>query len=207
MQDIKLKNTISEQAIEDIRNGWSWINFFVMLISFLVVFALLKTYMLSCVMVSGDSMVSTFFDKDYLLVVNVDHDTIERGEVIVFERTEGSTTKRYLIKRVIGLPGDTIKTENGYVYLKKKGNTFYEKLDETYLNDKNVGNTWRNSLTGADIAPTIVPEGRVFVMGDNRIVSFDSRAFGTVSYDVIKGVVPKFVIDNREKLGFLYKMF
>jgi signal peptidase I len=77
-----------------------------------------------------------------------------------------------LIKRVIGLPGDTISGEDGAVVIDGR------RLDEPYLTDE---------VVTQDFAPVTVPEGQVFVMGDNRGNSSDSRVIGTIEIDTIVG--------------------
>ena len=85
----------------------------------------------------------------------------------------GKAGKNHLIKRVIGLPGDEIKIEEGQVYIND------ELLEETYVK----GETYADALE----FPLIVPEGKVFVMGDNREVSLDSRQLGFIDYKQIEG--------------------
>jgi len=94
-----------------------------------------------------------------------------RGDIVVFHPPH--TEKDFYIKRVIGVPGDTIKLIDGKVFL---FNDEYEtgfELPETYLNEDNSGNTMpsTNRVTTFD-----VPEGSYFVLGDNRIASTDSRS-------------------------------
>lgn len=93
----------------------------------------------------------------------------ERGEIIVLSLPERSTDP--LIKRVIGLPGDTVEIKAGSVYVSGT------KLDEPYLNQTTTGN----------MPAQIVPEGHVFVLGDNRCCSNDSRYFGMVPMENIVG--------------------
>ncbi|MBI4949047.1 MAG: signal peptidase I [Deltaproteobacteria bacterium] len=103
---------------------------------------------------------------------------VERGDVIVF-RFPGDRSKDY-IKRVIGLPGDRVELR--------------EKV--LYLNDARIDDPWgvnKGGLYGEDteknvnFGPYTVPEGTVFVMGDNRDRSYDSRYWGTVPFKDIKG--------------------
>ncbi|QQR55111.1 signal peptidase I [Candidatus Peregrinibacteria bacterium] len=95
---------------------------------------------------------------------------LERGDVIVFQAPY-SEKGEYYIKRVIGLPGDTILVKNGLVYLKNEEGRFIE-WDEPYLNAENTGNTHPHRSSAETYE---VPEDSYFVMGDNRIKSSDSR--------------------------------
>ncbi len=85
-----------------------------------------------------------------------------------------STGPEYFVKRIIGLPGDTIRIENGRVYLKKSGAETFTELNETYLNSENLFNTYFKPRDGAS-DEFVVPEGHFFVLGDNRTHSNDSR--------------------------------
>lgn len=94
----------------------------------------------------------------------------DRGDVIVFQAPY-SEPGEYYIKRIIGAPGDTLKIENGYVYLKNETGTF-ELLDEPYLNADNLGHTYPYRESSEVF---VVPEGEYFAMGDNRTKSSDAR--------------------------------
>ena len=91
-----------------------------------------------------------------------------RGDVVLVERpaNEGN-----LIKRVIGLPGETIEVRDGH----------------TYINGQIIDEPWVKNFGGVSCSPTFIPEGTVFVMGDNRPNSRDSRAIGPVPIDSIIG--------------------
>ncbi|NCP76743.1 signal peptidase I [bacterium] len=96
-----------------------------------------------------------------------------RGDVVIL-RPHASNGKEYYIKRVIGLPGDTVKFEEGNVFLKVSGKTNFVKLNEGYLSLANNGKTF----LPMDVKETefLVPEGQYFTMGDNRNNSSDSRS-------------------------------
>lgn len=95
----------------------------------------------------------------------------KRGEIVVFKPSKEE--EKYYIKRVIGLPGETVSIKNGEVYITEKdnGNTF--KLQEDYLNTDNKGKT---TAYFSDFTTFKVPEGSYFMLGDNRRESTDSRS-------------------------------
>ena len=99
---------------------------------------------------------------------------IRRGDVVVFDRPkEVVDPDKYLIKRVIGIPGDTVSGHDGKVWI---GN---RPLSEPYLNSK--------CGPPPPFRATTVPPGRVFVLGDNRCDSFDSRLFGSIPTSTVVG--------------------
>ncbi|CAN5669662.1 signal peptidase I [soil metagenome] len=97
----------------------------------------------------------------------------QRGDIIVFDPPV-SSQKPY-IKRIIGLPGETVEVRDGFVYIDG------DRLDEPYIEG---GITNCNQR---DCEPVLVEEGQVFVMGDNRQNSSDSRVFGPVEVDSVQG--------------------
>ncbi len=99
----------------------------------------------------------------------------ERGDIIVFDAPVNGASKPY-IKRVIGLPGETVEARGGHVYING------QVIDEPYLEGETT-----YCRVNQDCPPVTVPEGHVFVMGDNRDNSSDSRAFGVVDVDSIIG--------------------
>ena len=100
-----------------------------------------------------------------------------RGDIIVFEHEDAVKGKELMIKRIIGMPGDTVELIDGDVYING------EKYDESgYLVEK-------TEITGNITEPFVVPENSYFVMGDHRSVSKDSRYsdVGAISKDQIIG--------------------
>lgn len=122
--------------------------------------------------VHGTSMNPNLQDGDYLLVSKQAYtfDEPERGEIIIFP--VGEDNKLY-IKRVIGLPGDVITIKNGEVYINGKVDAQNYTLD---------------GYTSGNIDELVVPDGEVFVLGDNRLNSIDSREIGTQEIEDVKGV-------------------
>ena len=83
----------------------------------------------------------------------------------------------YFVKRIIGIPGDTIKIQNGRVYLKKINEDAFHELEEPYLNQTNHNQTFLKQKNEIGADTFTVPEGHYFVMGDNRVASNDSRTW------------------------------
>lgn len=197
----KVNNNIRERAVLRLEEIWSWINFFFIITVVLVSFTFVRETMYSCVQVVGSSMSSTLENDDYLLLDK--RSQITRGDVIVFY---DQSLDKLLIKRVIGLPGDTVWTEGGVVHRIKAGTSTEEVLNETYVDEGKF--TWEKSLSvGNDIKRTYVKKDTVFVLGDNRTDSMDSRVLGLIPVKNVQGVVHQSVIDNKETLWFLYKLF
>lgn len=140
---------------------------------------LVRAYVVQQFAVDGESMMSTLHDGDRVLVNRLSyrlHDP-RRGDVVVLKRFDGASAERDLIKRVIGLPGETVEVRSCVVYIDDA------PLEEPYL-DPDIQ---ARDGCGNDQAPLQVPDGQVFVLGDHRGRSQDSRAFGTVPYDLLIG--------------------
>jgi signal peptidase I len=109
-----------------------------------------------------------------------------RGDVVVLHEFEGSAGERDLIKRVIGLPGEQIEIRNCEVLIDEDPNdagaVAPKRLDEPYLDPTVVA-----SQSWCDYGPTLIPADTVFVMGDNRPGSSDSRALGPIPEGDIVG--------------------
>jgi len=127
------------------------------------------------VKVEGTSMMPSLLDQERLFINQFSYKfglgDIKRGDTVVFCYPE-DTTKSY-IKRVIGLPGDTVAVVGGYVLVNRK------KLEENYIPF--------NYRDDRPYPPTVVPPDKYFVLGDHRIVSNDSRAWGFVPRSYIYG--------------------
>lgn len=138
--------------------------------------------------VVGSSMEPTFLNNDYLIVDELSYRLKDpkRGDVIIFkyhsgltEQTDDSPTdknSKYFIKRVIGLPGETLNIRDGKVTIINKANPSGFILDEAYVKELPT-----NAMT------ITLNTDQYFVMGDNRSVSFDSRSWGPLGKDEIVG--------------------
>lgn len=137
---------------------------------------LIKTFLFQAFYIPSSSMEPTLLVGDRVLVNKLSYEfgDVERGDVIVFHKPETLPESEIdeFIKRVVGLPGDVIEAREGVVFVNGLA------LDEPYLPD--------GTFT-AGLAETIVPPDSVFVLGDNRGNSTDSRVFGAVEVDSIVG--------------------
>jgi len=168
-------NTVPEKTKlrKGLDNIWDLIKFAIIA---LVIVIPIRMFIAQPFVVSGESMFPTFHDGEYLIVDELSHLTRipYRGEVIVF-RYPGDT-KRFFIKRIIGLPNEEIKIRDGVVTIVNKENPEGFILDEPYIDEK--FNTTDSFKTG---------EGEYFVMGDNRNRSSDSRIWGILPNKLIIG--------------------
>lgn len=132
-------------------------------------------------LVQGQSMEPNFESKDYLIVDEISYRFREpkRGEVVVFTFPQ-QTSQRY-IKRIIGLPGETISIENGKIIISKDSKSWI--LDETKYLPQNIYTSTRKFET------ITLKEGEYFVLGDNRENSYDSRYWGPLPRKNIIGRV------------------
>ncbi len=156
-----------------VRSVVEWI---AVVVGALVVALLVQSFLFQAFYIPSESMSPTLEKGDRVLVNKLSYDLhdVHRGDVVVFERppNEPQSTTKDLIKRVIGLAGEVIEARSGSVYVDG------DRLDEGYLPD---------GTTTVDLPRQRVPDGHVFVMGDNRGASFDSRRFGAIDEDLIVG--------------------
>ena len=130
----------------------------------ILVVVIIRTFIVTPVNVDGPSMNNTLYNGDIMLLNKVDKN-YQRNDIVLFRRNDDS-----LIKRVIALPGEKVKCVSGIIYVNN------EEYDDKYANGKTE-----------DFQEHILGDNEYFVMGDNRTNSMDSRAFGPIKKDDIKG--------------------
>lgn len=154
-----------------------WVPYIVIII-FII---LLRTYIITPVIVRGDSMYDTLKDKEVLLLSKISYrkGPIKRFDIAVIK---DKTTKEYIIKRIIGLPGDNIEYKDDILYING------EKYTKRYSKDET------NDFTLEDICEineiecnSKIPKNMYLVLGDNRDVSADSRVKGLIERKQIIG--------------------
>ena len=156
----------------------------------LVIYLLIHNFIAQPFEVEQDSMVPTVNAGEYVLIDKVSprFSDYQRGDIVVFNPPSGYSEGGVpFIKRVIGLPGDTVSLENGRVFVTPKGGSAV-RLDEPYINT-DINGSPEPTLTKVPDGTSswTVPDGSYFVMGDNRTVSQDSRVFGPITRDLIIG--------------------
>jgi signal peptidase I len=135
-------------------------------------------------------MVPTIVENEYVLIDKLTprFNDYQRGDIIVFQPPPGYEQGGVpFIKRVIGLPGDTVILDNGRVYVTPPGGS-RTQLDEPYVVRDANGRVMPSQPRDAEgTTQWTVPDGEYFVMGDNRPESQDSRFFGPIERDLIVG--------------------
>ena len=132
----------------------------------IILVLLFKKFLYTPIRVNGESMMKTLHDGDIMILNIIDYKVhgLKRFDIVVVD--EGD---ELIIKRVIGLPGDTVEYKNNKLYINGK------KVNDKYASEK------------TEDFSVLVPKNEYFVLGDNRTNSLDSRAFGTFSSNKIMG--------------------
>lgn len=161
------------------QNNWKqslgiYISFSVatIILSLLIVLPV-RTFIIQPFFVDGDSMSPNYNKNDYLLIGMVDRQ-FNRGDVIVYRNPKDKN--QFLIKRIVGLPGEKVDIQGGMVFINN------QQLNESYYNGKTFN-------INPDSTSIILSEGQYFVLGDNRGKSFDSRMHGPIEKSYIIGKI------------------
>jgi len=178
------------KIVKEIRN---WI---LPVLGAILIASLINSKVFARVQVQQKSMENTLYSSQQLIVDKLSYNFVspKRGDIIIFledvqrgtiiEDTvvflhnikdvfKNTDKDKRLVKRVIGLPGDEVNIKDGFVYING------EKLNEPYVK----GETFNQEIS----LPIKVPDKKLFVLGDNRPVSLDSRAFGLINYNQVEG--------------------
>ncbi len=146
----------------------------------LIVVLLVRTFIATPIKVNGNSMYDTLNGKEFMILNKLGK--IDRYDIVVLDTKDDE-----LIKRVYGLPGEKISIENGDIYINDK------KIEDKYV----YGNTsGMNAITLGD--------DEYFVLGDNRVVSLDSRIIGPIKKSEIRGTT-NFIIYPFNRFGKVEK--
>ena len=161
---------------------WASVIGFALIIAFVV-----RGFVLQQYYISGPSMETTMFQNNRVLVNKLSyrlHD-VHRGDVIVFDRvtTDGVEVQHDdLIKRVIGVAGDSVSIKDCVVFVNQK------PVDEPYLDALDTSQlNLDDRCRVPNLEEIVVEPNHLFVMGDNRPQSFDSRMFGTIDKELVAG--------------------
>ena len=154
-----------------------WEIFKVVVIS-LVIIVPIRYFLIKPFYVKGASMEPNYYDHEYLIINEISYrfDDPKRGDTVVFKYPFDQ--RQYFIKRVIGLPGETIKISEGKIYISNDINSEGKLLEEDYLLPA--------MKTLGDVELKLATD-EYFLLGDNRIASLDSRAFGPINRKLIIG--------------------
>ena len=146
----------------------------------LMLAGLVRYFLVQPFFVEGASMEPNFEDGEYLLIDEISYyfKSPQRGEVIVFHYP--LDTSKYYIKRVVGLPNETVEIKNGGVVIYNDGNPDGFSIDENYLP--------REGITTGNVKKKL-GRNEYFVLGDNRLASSDSRQWGILPRNDIVGRV------------------
>ena len=138
----------------------------------IVIILLIRTYLFVPIMVSGNSMVPTLNNGDVMILNKFSYlvNDIKRFDIVVVDYEN-----EYIIKRVIGLPGDYVEYKNDILYV--NGKKIEEEYDREYTEDFNLN----------DLSIEKIPNNYYLVLGDNRPISKDSRKIGLIDKKNIKG--------------------
>ena len=192
-ESINLHDTpeaINEEGSErSVKKAIEWL---AVIVGALLVAFLIKTFLMQAYYIPSSSMTPALQVGDRVLVNKLSYEfgEVSRGDLVVFKRTEVDTgNKTDLIKRVIATEGELLEISGGEIFITEKGGKDRKLLVEPYLAEgvTTQGFAFEGLCPESEANTCLVPENFIFVMGDNRSGSRDSRYFGPVDIDDIVG--------------------
>src|SRR5205085_11841230 len=160
------------RKVSTVRNAVEWV---AIIAGALIVAFAVKTFLVQAFYIPSGSMLPTLQEQDRVLVNKLSYDLhdVHRGDIVVFKGPEQAKGQvKDLIKRVIGLPGDTVEAHDGQIFVNS------QPLSEPYLGP---------GITTGPLEPQHIAAHHYWVMGDNRGNSKDSRFFGAIDKSLIIG--------------------
>lgn len=184
---------------------------------FVTVILLSRIFVWSLVSVEGHSMDPTLHDKDMLVMLKLG--SVDRFDIVVAAETDENGKEKQIVKRLVGMPGDTLHYENDTLYIngqevkeeyleEYKAAFAQDKLQATYAYNsafQGIAQSASAFTLDAQGNPTFtveIPEGQYYLLGDDRLVSLDSRKVGTFRKSSIKGKIISRVYPFNRIQGF-----
>lgn len=208
-----MQNTARKCLYE--RSKPSYVNLILNIIIVLFFFVLIAEVVFNSVYtniyVKGSSMAPTLIgapNSDSLVTEGGDYVFVNtRGTPdysdIVVVKTKSNGMTYNIIKRVVAFGGDTVKIDRGQLWVKYKGDLEFTKIDESYVLEENNSPTYEFNTFGEHV----VQDGCMFLLGDNRDVSEDSRRRGDYLMTDLVGVVPKWSLKYKSAITSIYTFF
>jgi signal peptidase I len=178
-----------EGSARSVKKAIEWL---AVIVGALLVAFLIKAFLMQAYYIPSSSMTPALQVGDRVLVNKLSYEfgEVSRGDLVVFKRTEVDTgNKTDLIKRVIATEGELLEISGGEIFITEKGGKDRKLLVEPYLAEgvTTQGFAFEGLCPESEANTCLVPENFIFVMGDNRSGSRDSRYFGPVDIDDIVG--------------------
>ena len=178
-----------EGSARSVKKAIEWL---AVIVGALLVAFLIKTFLMQAYYIPSSSMTPALQVGDRVLVNKLSYEfgEVSRGDLVVFKRTEANTgNKTDLIKRVIATEGEVLEISGGEIFITEKGGKDRKLLVEPYLAEGVItqGFAFEGLCPESEANTCLIPENFIFVMGDNRSGSRDSRYFGPVNTDDIVG--------------------
>ena len=201
-EEINFTSTENQTKVKKIKI--SDIIFYSVLILIFVFTLFTTTFWFSSVKIMQNSMMPTLQPNDVLILDKLS--SYSRGDVIVFSHNENED----FIKRIIAVEGDTIYSIDGEIYVEyyENGQLVTVKVEESYIKEqKSTYLEYDFGVGVVDIPKTTISKDCLYVLGDNRKVSVDSRDFGEINISSVKGVVHEFFIKNKGTTTAIFNFF